>query len=90
MIAYTLQLRPLSPELVLLSSREHGRQLFARGRLRKAAECAGGCSSILLPRCWAWRPLTHARNRMHRLCDDCVATLPRPVRRKPKQGGTRC
>lgn len=50
---------------------DHGRQLWTRIALRKPAAC-WSCGTALEPRDSAYRPITNADNRMHRLCRACV------------------
>jgi len=71
--AYELSKR-LNEGLVGMRSHEHGMQLWTRGKARKVATCRC-CESTIERSEVSWRPLTNGYNRMHRICDTCIANL---------------
>ncbi len=61
----------LDAALFILEHPAHGRHLWLAVRLQRHHDCAL-CHRTLAPNTRAYRPLTTAGNRGHRLCRSCV------------------
>lgn len=66
--------RRFNDKMVSLSSRWNRKQLWTLVGLRRDTECVE-CKKPLDKVTCAWRPLTNAYNRMHRLCRQCVLDM---------------
>lgn len=69
MTAYTL-IEAVSDQILRLDSR-FGPQVWTRVRLRKRSKCATGCRRSTWKGEHAYRPITHGKNRRHRICLLC-------------------
>ena len=67
----------LNEGLIRLDHVRHGMQLWHPGKIRrtkhKTLRACEDCHTTLQPGVTVYRPITFAYNRMHRLCEKCIA-----------------
>lgn len=60
--------------LVRMENSEYGRQLWIKAPSRKVKDCHV-CDEAPPKGAVTWRALTNGYNRMHRICEGCMATM---------------